>query len=113
MKALLASLDDDSDDDNDSLSARARVVSAYTKAKELPSNADDGSVQKAQGQPLVAESGEASDEEEEEDIVRPRGRLAAMMVETEANLDGDHEQPAERAKSIPGNMSTIFARHRK
>lgn len=109
VKALLASLDNDSDDANDSGSARARLVSAFTKpttSMELPNDAKEA-LQRTSRHTSAVELENDCDDEEDEDIVRPKGRLAARMLGTEDNSDGDGEQsanvPPERTRKMPTN----------
>jgi mediator of replication checkpoint protein 1 len=114
VKALLASLDNDSDEENDSGSARARLVSAFTKpstSSEACSKGDDQPLRKTSGHTIADELEKDSDDDKEEDIVRPEGQLAARMLETEDNSDRDGKPAADKspeiAKSVTKSTSSI------
>jgi mediator of replication checkpoint protein 1 len=107
VKALLASLDNDSDEENDHASARARLVSAFTKTtKEAPSNASSEPLQKSLGPMSVGGVPKQSNDEEEEDIVRPKGRLAARMLESESNSEESSDQSKKTSPSRTAKTST-------
>lgn len=121
VKALLASLDNDSDEENDSGSARARLVSAFTNTTaSKASNGNSEPVQNTSRHTSTAELEKEPNDEEDEDIVRPKGRLAARMLETEDNSDGDDEQSADKTpNSHPStddseeNDTPVVSRKRK
>ena len=99
VRALLASLDNDSDldDEKDLGSARARLVSTFTKPtlKEPTSNSNNVPFQSSKHIPTGEATHESENEEEDEDVVRPKGRLAARMLEAESNAHLGSSQSRE------------------
>jgi len=112
IKAMLAALDNESDDESLSGSARRRLVSSL--AKNQPSKPDlsrknvelegDGNV------PGKEQTG--SESEEEEEIVRPKGRMAARMMADQSNSaavepagDSAQERVLLTKSSTPGTAS--------
>jgi mediator of replication checkpoint protein 1 len=95
VKALLASLDDDSDDGNVSGSARARLLSTIAKKPASKPTSPLNTREKSQNGVLPREpekDSETGDEEDDDEIVRPKGRIAARM-----HVAGDKSEPeAER-----------------
>ena len=117
VKALLESLDNDSEDENESGSARARLLSAFQKStisKDQPSDANGELLHKTSDSTSAAdlekESGDEEEEEEEEDVVRPRGRLAARMLEMEDSSDADSEKSTSKSPAKPTESPTIRTR---
>ena len=103
VKALLASLDNDSDDGSDDGSARARLLSVFKTTTTSKSNTfndkDDQLEASEHGSPRKVE--DHSQEEDDEDIVRPKGRMAARMLAAKDNAEGDRDEtPQDRVKKI-------------
>jgi mediator of replication checkpoint protein 1 len=99
VKALLASLDNDSDDENDPGSTRARLISAFTKptSKEPSSNSNHEPLQISLGRISAGELLSRFEDEEDENIVRPKGRLEARMLETERNSAATSDKSTKRS----------------
>jgi mediator of replication checkpoint protein 1 len=92
VKALLASLDNDSDDEIESGSARARVAADFMKL-DRPSQSKEP-IQDSSDHAHMEEAEEDGDDEEE--IVRPRGRMASRMI-------ADADDSDSRSGNIAGN----------
>ena len=105
VKALLASLENGSDEENDHVSARARLVSAFTKSTNAPpSNANSEPLQKSlptSQRGLMSQS----EDEDEQDIVRPKGRLAARMLEAERNSEEESIRSTSPARASKPPMT--------
>jgi mediator of replication checkpoint protein 1 len=105
VKALLASFEGDSDDDNVSGSARARLRTAFAKnptsdVENTPQG--DGHTNGEQDFKAVSDEGE----DEEEEIIRPTGRMAARMLATEEVSEADHEQSERGKRMLKGKSKT-------
>jgi len=96
VKAMLAAFDNDSDDESVSGSARARLLSsiAKTNSKSAETVKISEPVSEDISQGTMHED---SDDDEEEDIVRPKGRMAARMLAQE-NESGEEEPTADDAR---------------
>ncbi|KAI9048428.1 hypothetical protein LZ554_007264 [Drepanopeziza brunnea f. sp. 'monogermtubi'] len=101
VKALMATFDDDSSD-NESVSAgpaRARVVSALTRRSPAKANTStESSPSEHPTGNAMQESVESASEEDEEDIVRPKGRMAARMQANGDSSEEDGEPSAGNAR---------------
>ncbi|CAG8980993.1 hypothetical protein HYALB_00013791 [Hymenoscyphus albidus] len=86
VKALLARFDD-SDDESVSGSARKRVATALTKPRPKSKSPAAGSFEDALTNTNASKTNDSTDDDEE-DIVRPKGRLAARM---HANLHASED----------------------
>ena len=105
VKALLASLDNYSDDENDPGSARANLVSAFPNSTSKEAGYLSNSPQLQHGPRHLSAKGvlDGFEEEEEEDVVRSRGRMAARMLMIKRNCgEGDDSREA----SPPGTRKT-------
>ncbi|OTA70403.1 hypothetical protein K449DRAFT_380453, partial [Hypoxylon sp. EC38] len=89
IKALLAAVDDADSDDEPSLPIKPKTLFKSTD-KNAIANTESPAVQ----------STENSDDDEEEEIVRPRGRLAARMRTKDTNTAND----------MPSNITNCTAR---
>lgn len=114
VKALLATLDNDSDGEGDSESARTRVRTALAKdsssESEVISQKEDGlnSGEKDTKGVSGHEEENAEDEEEDEDVIlRPAGRMAARMLQTEDVSEADHEQSSDDARERVRKMLKV------
>ncbi|KAG0652001.1 DNA replication checkpoint mediator mrc1 [Hyphodiscus hymeniophilus] len=89
VKALLASLENGSDEDDDSGSARARLVSAFRRStsKKAASNANDALLEKSSRDISATVELNQSEDDEEDHVLRPKGRMAARMLEAESDSD--------------------------
>ncbi|EKD12953.1 uncharacterized protein L3040_005812 [Drepanopeziza brunnea f. sp. 'multigermtubi'] len=102
VKALMATFDDDDSSDDGILPAgpaRARVVSALTRrspAKDSTSTESRPSEHPTGN--FMQESVESASEEDEEDIVRPKGRMAARMQANSDSSEEDGEPSAGNAR---------------
>jgi len=101
VKALLASLDNDSDDETVSGSARARLISTMAKKPISDPASPVADADKADRNVSLHErekDSSADDDDDDEDIVRPRGRMAARMQAAEDDSEPEAEKPAESAR---------------
>jgi mediator of replication checkpoint protein 1 len=95
VKAMLAAFDNDLDDESVSGSARARLLSSIaknskpTKSAKIPEPVSEDIPQ--------GKAHEDSEDDEEEEIVRPKGRMAARML-AEENTSGEDEPAADDAR---------------
>jgi mediator of replication checkpoint protein 1 len=112
IKAMLAALDNESDDESLSGSARRRLVSLLVKnqlSKPDLSSKNEG----LEGDGNVPGKEQTSSEsEEEEEIVRPKGRMAARMMADQSNSravepagDSVQERVLLTKSSTPGTAS--------
>ncbi|PVH85226.1 hypothetical protein DL98DRAFT_568435 [Cadophora sp. DSE1049] len=101
VKAMLAAFDKDSDDESVSGSARSKAVTQL--AEPTPSkSANSGEAIETQ-QSKVDKAAESTSEDDDEDIFRPKGRVAAMMQANEDNSEEDQpsaETARERVKKM-------------
>jgi mediator of replication checkpoint protein 1 len=111
IKAMLAALDDESDDESLSGSARRRLVSSLAKKNELSKpdlfskNVELEGDGNAPGKEQIG-----SESDEEEDIVRPKGCMAARMMADQSNsgaVEPARDNARERVrKMLPTKSST-------
>lgn len=94
VKALLASLDKDSDDESVSASPPKRLTDTLAEGSEISAKKSSVSP-KLLSKDASTEQGN-SDSEEEDNIVRPKGRMAARMQA--ANVEDDSESTDEHAR---------------
>lgn len=98
VKALLASLSDESDNESVSgSSARARLQLALSKKPAAGT---------AENLTRKEEATQESQEEEEDDAIRPMGRMAARMLANTSNVGRDREQSADDARERVKKMFT-------
>ena len=79
VKALLAALDNDSDGESNSEPPRARLASSFTKQTSLSPEGVFTNSAEQPAEDVLAKEPESISDEEDEEIVRPRGRMAARM----------------------------------
>ena len=109
VKTLLAQFDDDSDEDNDVGSPRARVLTSLKDPNTTATTSATADLNtKLSGEEAKAPSPtareESEDDDEDEDIFRPKGRLASRMEADDDNSGEDQAATSdarERAKKIP------------
>lgn len=87
VKALLARFDD-SDDESVSASPQKRIAALAKPSPKSKSPTPTASLEEALNNTNVSKPEDSSEDDEEEDIVRPKGRLAARM---HANLHGSED----------------------
>lgn len=100
IRALLAPIDNDSDDEGVIDSARLRLKRVLAKNNTLdPNDSEQQASQVARSlsihEPKIVS--ETSDEDEEE-IIRPAGRMAARMLANKETSDGERQQTASDAR---------------
>lgn len=95
VKALLASFDNDSDDERIPSLSREKLSSLpANKPTAYPTSGTDDTGLKTKPQGRLDSTGndEDEDEDEDDDIVRPMGRMAARMQVTEDNEDNSEDE---------------------
>ncbi|KAH7350757.1 MRC1-like domain-containing protein [Rhexocercosporidium sp. MPI-PUGE-AT-0058] len=105
VKAMLAAFDDDSDDESVLGSARARTATTLTKTTPLKPCRPSETTNTKQLEDTVANKAtdSTSEDDEDEDIFRPKGRMAAKMQANEENSEDDQpsaETARERVKKM-------------
>jgi mediator of replication checkpoint protein 1 len=96
VKALLAAFDDNSDEEAGSSSAKAKLSSIITKKATTKSPLPDADAQHIKSPPQEPEKDSSEDEDgEEDDIIRPVGRMAARMHMNEDNSEPEVEKEKE------------------
>jgi mediator of replication checkpoint protein 1 len=91
VKAMLAAFDNDSDDESVSGSARTRLLSSIAKQRtDSIQTAEAPETVTAKTSPGTAQND--TEDEEEEEIVRPKGRMAARML---GDNKSEEDVPAE------------------
>ncbi|TVY46834.1 Mediator of replication checkpoint protein [Lachnellula occidentalis] len=105
VKAMLAALDNDSDDESNGSSARANLISRFTKrgsSKSPGPQRVESPTKSASNKDLAEPEKDSEDEEDEEEIVRPKGRMAArMQIAGESSEDDIQPKNArERVKKL-------------
>ncbi|CZR60541.1 related to URK1 [Phialocephala subalpina] len=90
VKAMLAALDNDSDDESLAGAVRSKLVASIMKTPTKPANAVD--TMPSQERVEATKAAEASSEDDEE-ILRPKGRMAARM-QAEQNSSEEDVAPA-------------------
>jgi mediator of replication checkpoint protein 1 len=101
VKALLASLDNDSDEETVSGPARATLNSTFAQkpTAKTPSPLLDSGIANERTLPQEPEKdSSADDEDDDEDIFRPKGRLAAKMQATDDSSGSEVENGLENAR---------------
>lgn len=99
VKALLASLDKDSDDESVSASPRRRLITSIAKDSTTKPNK---AVEPTDDAGKDASS-KSDSESEEEDVFRPKGRLAARMQANEGSAESGNtsdENPRQRMRKM-------------
>jgi mediator of replication checkpoint protein 1 len=91
VKAMLAAFDNDSDDESVSGSARTRLLSSIAKQSTDSIQTAEASEAVTAETSLGTAQNDTEDEEEEE-IVRPKGRMAARML---GDNKSEEDMPAE------------------
>jgi mediator of replication checkpoint protein 1 len=88
VKAMLAALDDDSDN-----SGENAISVSYSPSTKLSAaiSTEDPFLNNS-----VAEALSAENEEEDEEVVKPRGRLAARMLTVQSDVFDDHSTETAR-----------------
>ncbi|KAI6709894.1 hypothetical protein JHW43_007568 [Diplocarpon mali] len=92
VKAMLAAFDNDSDDESVSVSPRGKIVSSLAKLAPPKTTQSTSTVQSEH----IANPMAAGTSDDEEAILRPRGRMAAMMQGNDSSEDD--EQSAGHAR---------------
>jgi mediator of replication checkpoint protein 1 len=100
IKALLASLDNDSDDETTSGSARAGLGSLVTKEPtiETPPFINPKTTNQNSTSRELATDSSSDGDDEDEDIVRPKGRMAARMLATNGDSNPEAENNGDNAR---------------
>lgn len=100
IKAMLAALDNDSDEESVSGSTRARIAASLPKVN-LP-KADDAhhtTEQREERSPTPRNlQNESEEDDDEEEILRPKGRLAARMQVQESDSEDGVEPASDDAR---------------
>ncbi len=89
IKALLASLDNDSDDESVSASPRRRLITSLAKPGSPASKGSNKATEAFEKANDVSSTRDS--DSEEEDIVRPKGRMAARMIAKNVSREEDAE----------------------
>ena len=102
---MLAALDDDSEDESVGNSARANLISKFTKrgtSKSPGPQRVESPTKSASNKDSAEPDKDSEDEEDEEEIVRPKGRMAArMQVAGESSEEEvQPENARERVKKL-------------
>ncbi|TVY14253.1 Mediator of replication checkpoint protein 1 [Lachnellula arida] len=104
VKAMLAALDNDSDDESIGSSARANLISKFKRGTSKtpgPERVESPTESASNKDPAETEK-DSEDEEDEEEIVRPKGRMAARMQAAGESSEDDvqPENARERVKKL-------------
>ncbi|KAL2071705.1 hypothetical protein VTL71DRAFT_12940 [Oculimacula yallundae] len=91
VKAMLAAFDNDSDDEIVSASARARTIASLHKESRSIFDQSDSetTISQQMDNKIVDKAADSVSEEDDEDIFRPKGRMAARMQANEDNSEDD------------------------
>jgi mediator of replication checkpoint protein 1 len=116
VKALLAALDKDSDDESVCGSPRTRLITSIAKGAIVKHNeaTDQGKDADTDASPSRKSD---TDSEEEEDVVRPKGRMAARMQANATGSEGsrsssEEEGPRERMRKMLKKKSKSLSPNR-
>jgi len=104
VKALTASFDNDSDESDGSVSARTKLKAALTKNSSP--NPSIGKAKQSASSTVPQENAHVSDDESEEDIVRPKGRMAARMLASVDDSGDERRQASSDMWESVNNMQT-------
>ncbi|TAQ89405.1 hypothetical protein B7494_g2277 [Chlorociboria aeruginascens] len=103
VKAMLAALDGDSDDENTSGSSGAKLLPTISKSttpkssNKTPQLFNEAIENQTAGE-LEDNGREEDDEDKEEDIMRPKGRLASRMQTNDEHSDEDEDHATDNAR---------------
>lgn len=101
---MLAALDKDSDEESVSGSARTRLLSAITK--KSPLKASNGLTTKSSTDVTESASAEGLDSDEDEEVVRPKGRMAARMLASTEESDEDIVSAVNARERVKKSLRT-------
>ncbi|KAG4440535.1 hypothetical protein IFR05_004005 [Cadophora sp. M221] len=104
VKAMLAAFGNDSDDESVSGSARARIATSLAKTtSSKPTDASEDTNGEQLKDNLANKTADSASEDDDEDIFRPKGRMAARMQANDDNSEDDKpsgETARERVKKM-------------
>lgn len=105
VKALMAAFDDDSDTESISAGpARARIAANLAKLSPPKASTSTESKSEELQQKATQKASESASEDEEDVIVRPKGRVAARMQANSDSTDEGREPSARHARERVSNM---------